>query len=481
MRLQISKSTNAKSYYVVESIRSNGVSTSRVVEKLGNEQKLIERFGADDPETKAREYVKELTRKYEEGKHTVIKKYRSHKPIEKDKQVKFNGGYLFLQKIYHELGLNRICKDISKRHKFKYDLDSILSRLLYSRILYPSSKLATNELSKNFIEQPNFELQHIYRALDVLSDEMDFIQAQVYKNSKKAYDRNNNILYYDCTNYFFEIEEAMGLKQYGKCKRNQPSPIVQMGLFMDGDGTPLAFNITPGNQNEQVTLRPLEEQILKDFDISKLVVCTDAGLASKANRKFNDRSNRSFITTQSIKNLKKHLKEWALNPKGWSLEGSRDTFDISGLIDPDIPDDPREEEELKRQFEQYMNKTFYKERWIDEDGLRQKLIVSFSLKYKFYQVKIRNAQIERAEKLITTPSKLKKKGQNDVKRFITSTTTTADGEVAEKKSYSLNEDTIKEEMRFDGFYGVCSNLEDDATEIIKTNHKRWQIEECFRI
>ena len=481
MRLQISESTNAKSYYVVESIRKNGIRTSRVVEKLGNENALRERFGDKDPEERAREYVDALKQKKKEGKRTIIKKYRSHKQIEKNKQIKFNGGYLFLQKIYHELGIHKTCKTISERHKFQYDLDSILSRLLYSRILYPSSKLETNELSKNFIQQPNFQLQHIYRALDVLEDEMDFIQAEVYKNSKKVYNRNNKVLYYDCTNYFFEIEEADGLKQYGRSKQHQPNPIVQMGLFMDGDGCPLAFSITPGNQNEQVTLRPLEKQIMKDFELSKFVVCTDAGLASSANRKFNDKANRSFITTQSVRKLKKHLKEWTLSPKGWSLADHKGTFDISQLIEPELPGDPKEQARIEKKFERYMDKTFYKERWINEDGLSQKLIVTFSLKYKFYQLRVRNAQIERAEKLITTPSKLKKKGQTDVKRFIKTTTTTADGEVTEKKHYSLDESVITEEMKFDGFYGVCTNLEDDASSIIDTNHNRWQIEECFRI
>jgi len=482
MRLQVSKSPNAASYYVVESIRKDGVSTSRIVEKLGTLKNLTERFGESDPEGEARVYVKELTREKEEGRKTVIKKYRTNEQVEKDKQIKYNGGYLFLQKIYHELGLHKICKEVTKRHKFRYDLDGVLSRLLYSRMLYPSSKLKSYELSKNFIEQPTFKLEHIYRGLDVLCEEMEFIQSEVYKNSKKTYGRNNQILYYDCTNYFFEIEEADGLKQYGKSKEHRPTPLVQMGFFMDGDEIPLAFNITPGNQNEQVTLKPLEKQIMKDFEMSKFVVCTDAGLASSANRKFNDKHDRSFITTQSVKKLKKTLKDWALEPTGWKLEGTDDTFDISELVNPEIPDDdPKAQKRIQKMFDAYMDKTFYKERWINEDGLSQKLIITFSLKYKMYQIRIRNNQIERAKKLMSTPSKLKKKGQTDVKRFIKTTTVTTDGEVAEKKRYSLDMDVIAEEMKFDGFYGVCTNLDDDASLIIDTNHKRWKIEECFRI
>lgn len=481
MRLQISRTKNAASYYVVKSIRVNGHSTSKVVEKLGTEKELREKLNGQDPVEWAKAYVEELNRKEKEDTRTVIVKYSPAAQVEKDKQVSFNGGYLFLQKIYYELGLDKICKAISAQYKFEYDLNDILSRLLYSRILFPASKLATNELSKNFIEQPKFELPHIYRSLDVLEKEMDFIQSEVYKNSKKAYDRNSKVLYYDCSNFFFEIEQECGLKQYGKSKENRPTPIVQMGLFMDGDGTPLAFNITEGNKNEQVTLRPTEKQIMEDFDMSKFVVCTDAGLASSANRKFNNKGDRAFITTQSIKKLKSHLKEWALDPKGWHLEGEVDTFDISELISMEISDDPKKAKQQEKFFNAYKDKTFYKERWVKDMDPEQRLIVTFSLKYKSYQREIRNAQIKRAAKLITTPSKLKKKGQNDVKRFILTTTTTEDGEVTERTKYEIDEDVIRKEEMFDGFYGVCTNLEDDVPHIISINHRRWQIEECFRI
>ena len=239
--------------------------------------------------------------------------YSPTKLTEKEQQRSFNGGYLFLQKIYHELGFHKICEEISRRHKFTYNLDSILSRLLYGRIIFPDSKLSTFNLSSRFLEKPDFEIQHIYRALEVISKETDFIQSELYKNSLKLSKRNTGILYYDCTNYFFEIEQEQGLKQYGYSKEHKPNPIVQMGLFMDGDGIPLAFSITKGNTNEQLTLRPLEEKILDDFKLSKFVVCTDAGLASNANRKFNDQGDRAFITTQSVKKLKNHLKEWTLS------------------------------------------------------------------------------------------------------------------------------------------------------------------------
>ena len=466
MRLQVSKTKNAASFYVVKSVYLDGKRTNKVVEKLGTYEELKEKLGDKDPYEWAEEYVKNLNRLEKENKQPdVIAKYSPIKLIEKGKQQSFNGGYLFLQQIYYELGLNKICKKISDKYKFTYDLNSILSRLIYGRVIFPASKLATNQLSKRFIEQPNFDLHHIYRALEIIAKESDYIQSEIYNNSLKISKRNSGILYYDCTNYYFEIEQEEGLKQYGYSKEHKPNPIVQMGLFMDGNGIPLAFSITKGNTNEQITLKPLEKKILSDFNLSKFVVCTDAGLASNVNRKFNDKDDRAFITTQSIKKLKGYLKDWALNPEGWHLSEDNNSYNIAELDE-----------------EKYIDKIFYKERWIKEDGLEQKMIVTYSIKQKLYQRKVRNSQVERALKLINTnPTKIKKTNQNDFKRFIEKTYYTSDGEEAKKESYNIDTGLILKEEAFDGFYAVCTNLEDDANEIIKVNKRRWEIEECFRI
>ena len=279
---------------------------------------------------------------------------------------------------------------------------------------------------------------------------MDFIQSELYKNSNEYIQRNNKILYYDCTNYYFEIEEESGLRQYGKSKENRPNPIVQMGMFMDGNGIPLAFDITPGNTNEQITLQPLEEKIIRDFEFAEFVVCTDAGLASNANRKFNNKNNRKFVTTQSIKKLKSHLKNDALDlTKGWKIAGSSKTYNISKL---------RTDEKL---IEKYRDKIFYKERWIKENGLEQRLIITYSVKYQEYQKNIRNNQINRDKKIIASnPNKLRKPKPNDPKRFIKTTNITPDGEVADKSIYAINQSLIDEEAKYDGLYAVCTNLEE---------------------
>lgn len=465
MRLKISRSKNAASFYVTKTVYINRKERTITVEKLGTEKELREKLNGQDPVEWAKKYIEELNRKEKEETREVMVKYSPNKIIAKDEQRSFNGGYLFLQQIYYELELHKICKAMLEKYKVNFDLNSILSRLVHSRILFPASKLATCKLSTKFIEQPNFELQHVYRALEIIAKETDLIQSSLYNNSLKVSKRNTEVLYYDCTNYFFEIEQEEGLKQYGYSKEHRPNPIVQMGLFMDGDGVPLAFDIHPGNTNEQATLKPLEQKILKDFELSKFIVCTDAGLSSQKNREFNSRGERAFITTQSIKKLKDHLKKWSLCSTGWHLPNDNKTYDITKI----------DEEEHK-------DSIFFRERWINENGLEQKMIVTYSIKYRNYQRKIRISQIERAEQIIdTNPTKIKKCNPNDYKRFIKKTSLTLDGEIAAKEIYSIDEGLASKEGIFDGFYAVCTNLEGDVSKVVKINNRRWEIEESFRI
>lgn len=477
MRLKVSRSKNAASLYVTKTIYEGKKQRTITVEKLGTEKELREKLNGQDPYEWARQYIEHLNQKEKEQSREVILKFKQSKLIPMNEQRSFNGGYLFLQQIYYSLKLNKICSAISDKYKFTYDLNSILSCLIYGRILFPSSKLNTFEESKKLLEPPLFELQRVYRSLDVICQEDAYIQSELYKNSKRLSKRNDQILFYDCTNFFFEIEQEENLKQYGPSKEHRPNPVVEMGLFMDGDGIPLAFSIHPGNKGEQQTLIPLEEQIMKDFQHARFIVCTDAGLSSADNRKFNDKEGRAFITTQSIKKLKKHLKEWCLEPTGWKLEG----FETDRQGNP-MTFDIRQLETDTGLAQKLHNSIFYKERWIKNDGLEQKLIVTFSLKYKYYQQSIRERQVQRAEKILNgNLSSLKKHHQNDCKRFIKKTGVTSDGEIAEKEFYELDQSLIHEEAGYDGFYAVCTNLEDEPPVIAKINHRRWEIEECFRI
>ena len=489
MRLQITKSANAECFYVVKSVRKNGKNTSEVVEKLGNLDQVKLKAGDQDPYEWARAYAEKLTQEEKEQTRTVLIPLNQGVQIPKGEVLRFNGGYLFLQKICSELKLKEICKAIERRHKFKFNLYAILSRLVYCRVTNPTSKLGTYEYSQHLLESPNFDLHQIYRALSVIAEESDYIQEKLYLNSKAIVERNTDILYYDCTNYFFEIEQEEGLKRYGAGKESRPLPIVEMGLLMDGNGIPLAFCIHEGSRNEQTTLKPLEEKILADFGLSKFIVCTDAGLSSANNKFFNSRKNRDFITATSVKKLPKERRERLLQHDGWKVVGG-DSKKIYNLAEIDADENAKT---------LYYDRTFYKEEWFideveiyDEElqktvkrNLSQRLILTFSFKYKAYLQAIRDRRIERAKKLIKQGDKaVNRRGRNDVRDYIQEVAFTETGEVAEHKAFVLNESAIAEAASYDGYYAVYTSLDTKkypVTKVNDLNHGRWEIEECFRI
>jgi len=468
MHLNIVKTKNAKQYYVLEGYRNEqGKSTTRIVKKLGTHEQLLKEH--EDPEAWAREIVAEMNRAAAEGKQKIMVPFSASEQIEKDQDRLFDGGYLFLQKLFYQLHLDYISKRIASRHEFAFNLSEILGHLVYARILNPASKLATYDYAQSFLEKPRYALSDVYRALEVIGEETEFIQSELYRFSKSLGKRNDGILYYDCTNYYFEIEQERGIAKYGPSKEHRPNPIVEMGLFMDAEGIPLAFCLHGGNTNEQKTLRPLEEQIMQDFGHAQFIVCTDAGLSSVANRTFNNLGKRAFVTTQSIKKMQSYQKEWALSHKGWKLPRHTGTFDLDEIL---------ADEALRKKYETWV---FYKEEWFNENGIEQKYIATFSLKYMHYQRSIRNEQIARAQVALHAQEKKERTRQSDYKRFIRKTPITDNGEVAEKTIYELNEDKIQEEEQYDGFYAVATNLDESAESIIQINRRRWEIEECFRI
>lgn len=479
MYISTSKSKNVTIYYVCKSFRKDGATSSKRIETLGTIDDIRRRCGNSDPIEWARNYARELTERDKAEQRAVTLSLRPGLPMAMNERKVFNGGYLALSKIYHQFGISGICKDISSRYGFEYDLDNILSRLIYTRVLFPGSKLSSHTESGRFIEQPKFKLEEVYRSLSVLAKESDYIQAQVFRNSLSAVGRDTSVIYYDCSNFFFEIEQAdmlqknpdgkleLGLRQYGHSKEHRPNPIVQMGLFMDRNGLPLAFCINPGNTAETKTLVPLEKKLDTDFGMSDCVVCTDAGLSSMSNRRFNNREGRHFITVQSLKDKKiaPYLQEWALSPEEWHVSGQDNTVTL-----------------FTDEAAKVRDRVLYKERWINENNLEQRLIVTYSEKYALYQRTLRQQQIERALKAINNgTARRKKKSPNDASRFIAETHFTDSAEVAEHTHYDLDLEAIEKEARFDGFYAICSNLEDEnAVEIIRANSQRWEIEDMFR-
>ena len=432
------KSKNSESFYInFAYIDENGKSTSRIYRKLGTLKELSQKLNTDRDGVMAwaKEQARLDTEKYNKENEILSIPFSPNQLIEKGTQHSFNCGYLFLQSILADLRIDNMCRNIKNRHKYEFDLKAIFADLIYSRILYPSSKRSSYNFAQSLLEQPKYDLHHIYRSLPILASESDYIQAEVYRNSNFIHKRNTKILYYDCTNYYFEITQEDGDKKYGKGKEHRPNPIIGMGLFMDADGFPLAFDLYPGNQNEQKTLNPLEQKVIRDFGCSEFIYCSDSGLGSQNNKLLNDTNGRAYIITQSLKKLEKEVRSTALDPNQYRKLGSN------------------------------------------------RFIMTYSPKYRAYQAKIRQAQIERAMKMIGKGGKPKRnrKNPNDPARFIRTTAVTENGEAASEIFCELNQEIIDQEAMYDGFYAVTTDLDGDVSEIIAINQRRWQIEECFRI
>lgn len=487
MRLSITHTKNNTYFYMIKSFRKNGKNTTKIIECLGNLDDVVKKANGEDPVVWAKKYIEQKTKEENENKGTYFEKLVEGEELDSQQKI-YNIGHIFIRKIFEELELNKLCKNIKKKYKIEYEFSDILEDLICARIMYPSSKLSSYEDSKKFLRQPKYQLYDVYRALDVISKEKENIEKWCYEKSLNIIkERNTKVLYYDCTNYFFEIEmeddddlenNKQGLRKYGRNKENRPLPITEMGLFIDGTGYPLAFNINPGNTNEQTTLRPLEKQIMKDFQLSKFLVCTDAGLGSFANRYFNTKGDRIYIVTQSLKQLSSEYQADALSNLGWHLLGSNKSIDINKI----------------NKYDSKNKNIYYKEILIkrtktdaktkEKITLEERMIVTFSPKYAAYQKNIRDAQISRAKEIIEKhPEQFSKLPQNNAKRFIQKENITKDGECAEKYKLYYKDSLERYEAQFDGLYALCvpEKVEGNIEEILQISKGRWEIEESFRI
>ncbi len=472
MRLSSSKSKNSESFYIIKDYSKNGKRSTKIIHKIGNLEKVKQLAGDTDYKLWLKDYVEKYKNKHMKSE-TVIIERNNKKLMIKDEKVTFDVGYLFLSKIYNDLNIKEICDEIQSKYKFMFDLNEIFSYLIFARIIYPSSKLETFKRCQSFIKKPTFDLHDEYRSLSYLAENLDMIQEKVFNNSLRVLNRNSKVIYYDCTNYFFEIDAEDDLRKYGISKQHQPKPLVGMGLFMDGDGLPLAFNIYPGNQNEFGTLLPTENKILNKFKLedTKVILSTDAGLASDDIKKYNSKEGRAFVITQSIKKLKKEYQKEVFESSGWRISGDlKNVYNINEISS---------DEKLRNE---HYETIFYKIIQSETKSVKQDIIVTFSFKHLEYQRGIRNNQIERAQKAIDSKKTIRKtKNQNDYRRFIEIVSATDDGEVATNEKLFLDKKIITKEEKYDGYYGISTNLVGDIKEILNIVKGRWQIEESFRI
>ena len=497
MKLRVRKGVTDTAYWLQNTIRKNGKVNTVSVYKIGTYNELIKTH--ENPEQYAIDYVADINKKIKENKSFVLslpidvnKGLKSGGDAKNTKGLYLNVGYMYLEEIYNELKIKEFFNEILKDSKVKYNANDINKLLTFSRILDPQSKSKTYDNKESYLGKFDVEQHQIYRFLDVLAANSDKYQQYLYKQSKKIISRNTSVLYYDCTNFFFEIETqdentydsegnllGEGLRKYGKSKENRPLPIVQMGLFMDANGIPLGFSITPGNTNEQKTVKPLETKIMKDFNLSKFVYCADAGLGSTSIKVLNNSKNKAFVVTQSLKKLKADKQKEIFNDKGWRNLRTGKIKNISDIENND-KDTYFKQVTVERKIDVGLSKYIGKREVTDYAVLKERIIVTYQKKYDLYQKKIRKRQIDDAMNKVDNNIQ-QRPSQNSPNRLIKSFSITPDGELAKKKFQMLDVHKIEKEEKYDGYYALSTNLEDTVESILKINSRRWEIEESFRI
>lgn len=505
MKLYYDKRLKDPTYYIQQGFRNGKKTTTKNIKRLGKHSELL--LITDNPLEYAKNEVKKMNEEYRSGRSEFIVTMDFNERIPStdspcSNSTSLNIGYLYLKDIYAKLNLSDFFKSVSSDRKITYDCNKICQFLTYARILDPASKYGTYDKLDTYYEKPQVEYQHMIRFLDILDRNSDKYLKHLFDNSENIVKRDTSVMYYDCTNYFFETEKPdeeivdevtgeiiLGLRQFGISKENKTSPIVEMGLIMDSRGIPISMCIHPGNTNEQLTAVPLEKEVIKITGNKKFIYCADAGLGSYNIRKFNDMGDRAYIVTQSVKKLEQEIKDIVFNDSNYRLLSNDDAITLKEMRTFDkkdannlslyndfaykvIPANTPMDTEL---YEEKVYKNGRTKKVKTKGTLHQYIIVTFSRKMMEYQRTIRERQLERAKKLLRLkdPEKIKK-GPNDIRRFLKNTS-------SDTANYVLDMDKIHEEEKYDGFYAVATNLDDSAKDILAVAQNRYKIEDCFRI
>ena len=505
MKLYYDKRLKDPTYYIQQGFRNGKKTTTKNIKRLGKHSELL--LITDDPLEYAKNEVKKMNEEYRSGRSEFVVTMDFNERIPStdspcSNSTSLNIGYLYLKDIYAKLNLSDFFKSVSSDRNITYDCNKICQFLTYARILDPASKYGTYDKLDTYYEKPQVEYQHMIRFLDILDRNSDQYLIHLFDNSENIVKRDTSVMYYDCTNYFFETEKPdeeivdevtgeiiLGLRQFGISKENKPSPIVEMGLIMDSRGIPISMCIHPGNTNEQLTAVPLEKEVIKMTGNKKFIYCADAGLGSYNIRKFNDMGGRAYIVTQSVKKLGQEIKDIVFNDSNYRLLSNDDaitlkemrTFNKKDANNLSLYNDfaykviPANTAMDTGLYEEKVYKNGRTKKVKAKGTLHQYIIVTFSRKMMEYQRTIRERQLERAKKLLRLkdPEKIKK-GPNDIRRFLKNTS-------SDTANYVLDMDKIHEEEKYDGFYAVATNLDDSAKDILAVAQNRYKIEDCFRI
>ncbi|MGM9797574.1 MAG: hypothetical protein ACI3ZY_08400 [Parabacteroides sp.] len=487
--------------YIQKSVRVDGYPRTVTVKCLGLLSDIQKEHGCADPRQWVKDLAQTMTAQEKESRKKITVELSPSKAINMGERPLRYGGDLMLLGLYNRLGLPKVCNSIVKGCRAKYDLNGILQTLVTSRILFPCSKRRTMELAKGFVKPAKFGENDMFRALSLLSGHIDMIQAEVYRHSLDILQRRDKVVFYDCTNYYFEIEDndpdvidkdsgeiVLGLRKCGKSKEHRPNPIVQMGMFMDYDGIPLAFKIFPGNESEQKSLQPLEEVLNRRFGMVDYVVSTDAGLASEDNRRYNMAEGREYICVQSIPGLSSDDRQTCIRPEGWRIAFRKNAAKRPPL---DINNPHRELFNLNQLIEQegktpgiLKDTTLYKEVIVmkgPNDAKRsERIIVTYDHDFALYLKHKRAENLARAQKIVDKKQTKSRQSQQDPRHYVTTVHKTKKGERAIKVEMAINNDVVTQEEELDGFYAYATSLDDEAIDVLRIRSFHHEIEHIFR-
>ncbi len=511
MKLYYDKRAKDPIYYAQQGFRNGKKTTTRNVTKIGKHSELLKITGS--PLAYAKEQIQLYNDELKNNKvsmEVVIdfdEKIKSSNDLVSSSN-RVNIGYFILQQVYHDLKIGSFFKNATSDSKITFDPDQVNRFLTYARVLEPDSKLGTYDHLHRYYEQPVFEYVHVLRTMDILEQNYDEYICHLFGQSNTIVPRDTSVCYFDCSNYYFEIEcddedyidevtgEILkGFRKYGPSKEHKHNPVVEMGLFMDSRGMPISMCINSGSDNEQTCAIPLEKKMARMLDGKKFIYCADAGLGSLNIRKFNSMGGRSFIVTQSIKMLSDTLKKAVFNDYDYRLLSNDNPVTIEGMKNFDkndsrnlglYNDSAYKIVEADKAvdlglYDEILLKNGKTKKVKSKAYVKQKLVITFSRKVMEYQRYIRNRQIERAKKILAgSGPECIKKGPHDVTRFIKRTSVAKSGDKV-TDTYHIDRGVIEEEEKYDGYYAVATNLDDDAKTIIEISSKRHKIEDCFRV
>lgn len=467
---QLPKNKNGKSLLVLsQSVREGQRIVKETVEQLGYLEDLTGTGPGQyvDPIAHFKAYAKKRTLEEKQRKQKVTLTYQANEQIPTDSTNRKSIGYMPLSQIYEKLGISRFMANRQRNLNIEYSLNGVFKLLVFSRLLHPGSKKAAFEKKDRFFEKFDFSLDDVYRGLDLFNRYADDLKVFLHKNVCQVYGRETDLVFYDVTNYYFEIDKQDELRQRGVCKEHRPNPIVQMGLLMDKQRLPISYELFSGNTNDCETLMPILQKVRKDFQIGRFIVVADRGLNTSNNTGMALAKGDGYIYGQSILKASSEMKEYCLKEESYKSYREADSgFKIKSRISPrtiTVEDTSGKRVQIQ----------------IDE-----KQVFFYSEKYARRTQAQRQEALDKAVKLINSPGKFMAAGQKGARKYIKGLKVDPKtGEIlSTKQKMFLDQDKIAEESQYDGYYAVVtSELDMPDNQVIDHYQDLWQIEESFKL